>query len=455
MTSRSAHWTQNALPAEAVIAHLKSDRPQKGFVHGASATPAPLLDALTERTDWSSGGVELYHLHLLGAPGFLEPQYTGGVRSISFFAGANSRSAIDAGRAEFIPVFLSEIPRLFTSRQIPLDFALIQVSPPDSHGLCTLGTSIDIARAAVDTAPILLAEINRQMPRTHGNTAIPFSRLTAYMVSDRPLLETPLPAPSEVEQQIGAHIAELIEDGSTLQLGIGTLPNAVTAALGSKQDLGVFTEVFSDSLLDLLECGAITNRKKQIHTGRTTTSFISGTERVFRYVHDHPLIEFHSSSRTNDTNTIAQNPKVVAINSALQIDLSGQIVADSLGHRIYSGIGGQMDFIRGASLSPGGKPIIALPSTAARGTLSRIVCELSPGSGVVTTRGHAHWIVTEFGAVNLHGQTLRRRAEALISIAHPDFRAELKRQLQGVRHFVFSSSPTAPSKPTPTAGRPC
>ncbi|MDO9017050.1 MAG: acetyl-CoA hydrolase/transferase C-terminal domain-containing protein [Deltaproteobacteria bacterium] len=406
------------------------------FVHGAAATPTPLLAALAARDDLD--GVRLYHLHTTGPFPFAEPELARRFRSVSFFVGEGLRRAVEQGDADFIPVFLADIPGLFTSGTIPLDVALVQVSPPDAHGLCSLGTSIDAARAAVDSARFVIAEVNDRMPRTHGHTTVPLARFDAFIQTSRPLYERPAAAATEVEQRIGELIAALVEDGATLQLGIGAIPDAVLSRLGNKHDLGVHTEMFSDGLIPLIEGGVVTNRRKSVHPGRTVTSFVQGTRALYDFVHDNPLVEFHPCDRTNDTALIRKNDRVVAINSALEVDLTGQVCADSMGHRIYSGIGGQMDFIRGATLSRGGKAILALPATAARGTLSRIVPALKPGAGVVTTRGHVHWIVTEYGAVNLHGKTLRERAEALLSIAHPDFRAELARECRATRHFPLA-----------------
>lgn len=405
------------------------------FVHGGSATCSPMLDALARRK--SLHGVRLYHLHLAGSLAFADPSYKEGVSSCSLFVGQNLREAVREGRAEYIPVFLSDISGLFRSGRIKLDAALVQLSPVDRHGLCTLGVSVDVARAAVDTAELVIADINRQMPRTHGNTVVPLKKLAAWVESDRPLHEHTPEGQSEVTERIGEIIAGLIEDGSTLQMGIGAVPDAVLSRLGNKHDLGIHTEMFSDGVVDLVQGGVITNRTKGVHPGRSVTSFIIGTKRLFDFVDDNPLVEFHPADRTNDTALIRRNDRAIAINSALQVDLTGQVCADSLGHNIYSGIGGQMDFIRGAALSRGGKAIIALPSTAAGGRLSRLVPELNPGAGVVTTRGHVHWVVTEYGAVDLHGRSLRERGEALISIAHPDFRAELRRSLANVRHYTL------------------
>jgi len=406
------------------------------FLHGASATPTPLVNALAARTDLE--GVRLYHLHTAGAAPFAEPHQAGRFVSVSLFTGPALRTPIEEGRADFMPIFLSDVPALFTTGRVPLDVALLQLSPPDTHGYCSLGTSVDTAKAAADTARILIAEINEQMPRTLGNTVVPFARLAAFVHTNRPLVEHVPAVETEVEGRVGEIVADLVEDRSTLQVGIGAIPDAVLARLRDKRDLGIHTEMFSDRVVDLVEAGAVTNRYKHVGIGRIVTSFVTGTRRLFDFVHDNLRVEFHPCDRTNDTAVIRRNDKVVAINSALQVDLTGQVCADSIGHRIYSGIGGQMDFIRGAALSRDGKPIIALPSTAAQGTLSRIVAELSPGAGVVTTRGHVHWVVTEYGAANLHGMTLRERGEALISIAHPDFRGDLARALAAIRHFTLS-----------------
>ena len=407
------------------------------FIHGAAATPTPLIDALAARRDLA--GVSLYHLHTTGPAPFAEPGADARFLSVSLFAGAPLRDAIDQGRADFVPVFLSDIPGLFRSRAIDLDVALLQLSPPDRHGYCTLGTSVDAALAAAQAAKCVVAEINERVPRTHGNTLVRLDRLAAFIRTNRPLPVHASRPPTAVEDAIGEHAARLVPDGATLQMGIGAIPDAVLRRLTDKHDLGVHTEMFSDGVVDLVEAGVVTNRRKHLHPGRIVTSFVVGSPRVYDFVDDNAFVEFHPCDHTNDTARIRKNDNVVAINSALEIDLSGQVCADSIGFRIYSGIGGQMDFIRGSALSNGGRPIIALPSTAARGALSRIVMALKPGSGVVTTRGHVHWVVTEHGSVNLFGLGLRQRAEALISIAHPDFRAELRREFAAVRHVWLTS----------------
>ena len=418
-------WHARATDPSEVVRHIPSGA--RVFVHGASATPTPLLDAMVARADLHD--VRLCHLHLGGPAPFADAAHASRFRSTSFFTGPNVRAAIAAGRADYVPVFLSDIPALFTDGTWPLDVALVQLSPPDRHGFCTLGTSVDAARAAVDSAHLVLAEINTRMPRTHGNAQVPVSRLAAYTVTDRPLHAHASRPETPESGQIGALVADLVEDGATLQVGIGAIPDAVLARLGHKLELGVHTEMFSDGLVTLMAMGAVTNRQKAVHRGRIATSFVTGSDVVFDFVHDNPQVAFYPCDHTNDPGVIMRNPRVVAVNSAIEVDLTGQVCADSIGDRIYSGIGGQLDFIRGAARSAGGKPIIALPSTAADGTVSRIVPRLTPGAGVVTSRGHVHWVVTEYGAVNLHGRSLRERAEALIGIAHPEHRAELRRAL--------------------------
>jgi 4-hydroxybutyrate CoA-transferase len=428
----SLTWTDRAVSAEDAVSHVLSG--MKVFIHGAAATPTTLIDALAKR---DVEHVTTYHLHLDGRVAIANPEAAPRFRPTSLFIGANMRAAVNEGRADFTPVFLSDVPALFSSRRIPLDVAMLQLSPPDKHGYCTLGTSADAAVAASRSARILIAEINEQMPRSHGNTLVHIEQLTAFVHTNRPLPEHPPSEATEAEAAIGSHIAALVPDGATMQMGIGAIPEAVLARLFDKRDLGIHTEMFSDRVIDLVEAGVITNRRKRVHPGRITTTFVVGSRRLYDFVDDNPFVEFYAADHTNDTAVIRKNENVVAINSALEVDLSGQVVADSIGFRMYSGIGGQMDFMRGAALSPGGVPIIALPSTAANGTLSRIVASVKPGAGVVTTRGHVHWIVTEFGAADLWGKSLRERADALISIAHPDFRAELRRDIAEARHFVI------------------
>ncbi len=428
----TTNWQSRAVsPAEAV-ARVRSG--MTVFLHGAAATPTPLVEALAARTDLE--GVRIVHLHTNGPAPFADPARERAFRSVSLFTGGPLRQAVAEGRADFVPVFLSDIPQLFATGAIPLDAALLQLSPPDRHGLCTLGTSVDAARAAADTAGLVIAEVNDQFPRTHGHTAVPLARVAAFAHTDRPLHEHAPEPETETDARIGDLVAGLVPDRACLQMGIGGIPDAVLARLGTKRDLGVHTEMFSDRLVDLVATGAVTGKYKAVHPGRIVTSFVNGSRRLFDFVDDNPLVEFHPCDRTNDTALIRKNDNAVAINSAIQIDLTGQVCADSIGHRVYSGIGGQMDFVRGAALSRDGKAIIALPSTAKGGAVSRIVPELAPGAGVVTTRGHVHWVVTEFGAVDLHGRTLRERGERLVSVAHPDFRAELRQRLRDLRHYV-------------------
>ncbi len=394
------------------------------FIHGASATPTPLLEALAARTDLE--GVTVYSLHLSGA-GAEAIARAPHLRSVSLFTGPAMRQPIADGRADYVPVFLSDVPGLFRSGAIPLDAAIVQLSHPDGHGHYTLGVSVDAALAAVEVAPLVLAEVNTRMPRTCGNNVVPLSRVTAFVTTDRALIPHAPVEVGPIERAIGERVAALVDDGATLQVGVGAIPEATLALLGNKVGLGVHSEMFSDGLIPLIEGGVVTNQHKTVHRGRTVASFVTGSPALFDFVHDNHAVELHPCDRTNDTALIRENPRVTAINSALEIDLSGQVCADSIGHRIYSGIGGQMDFVRGAALSVGGKAIIALPSTAVGGTVSRIVRELRPGAGVVTTRGHVQWVVTEYGAVDLRGRTVRERAGLLASIAHPDFRGELLR----------------------------
>jgi 4-hydroxybutyrate CoA-transferase len=398
---------------------------QRVYVHEAAMAPQSLIQAMVQRAGDLSG-VEVTHIHTEVEAPYVRGELAGHLRHNALFTGGNVREAVNDGRADFTPVFLSEIPALIRDGTLAVDVALIQVSPPDAHGYCRLGMGVAVARAAVDHARHVVAEINPRVPRTLGNSAVHVRRIDAAVEVDRPLPEKQ-PAPfGPTEASIGEHVARLVPNGATLQLGIGAIPNAVLAALSSHRDLGVHTEMFSDGLLDLCEQGVITNRRKTRFEGRVVTSFASGTARLQRFVDDNPFVEFHPASVVNDITEIRKQHAMTAVNSALEIDLTGQVCADSVGERIYSGIGGQMDFVQGSLRSPGGKAIIALPSTAKGSTVSRIVPRLQPGAGVVTTRGHVQWVVTEHGAVNLRGRSLRQRAEMLISIAHPDFRSELR-----------------------------
>lgn len=396
------------------------------FIHGGAATPITLVKALQERYK-ELKNVELVSITTLGDVDFNNEVYRKSFFFNSLFVSAATRSIVNSNHGDYVPVFLSEIPQLFRKSILPIDVALIHVSPPDSHGYCSLGTSVDVARSAVDVARIVIAQVNPLMPRTHGDGFIHLSKIK-YLVHS----ETELPEINYCNkvnpaiEQIGKNVASLVEDGATLQMGIGSIPDQVLKNLTNHIDLGIHTEMLSDGVIPLLQNGTINNRVKKINIGRSVTGFIAGTRELYDFVNDNPSIRVMDISYVNDTHVIRQNPKVTAINSAIEIDLTGQICADSMGTYQYSGIGGQMDFIRGASLSEGGKPIIALPSVTSKGT-SRIVPFLKDGAGVVTTRGHVHWVVTEYGIVDLFGKNLKQRARALISIAHPSHREELEK----------------------------
>lgn len=416
------HMTQSKAvsPGEALQSVKTGDRI---YVHGMAAAPQKLIEALVARAP-DLFDVEIVQLHTEGPAPYADPEMEGHFRVTALFVGANTRKAVAEGRANYVPVFLSEVPALFRNGIMPLDVALIQVSPPDKHGFCSLGVSVEATRAAVQCAKTVIAQVNRHMPRSHGDGLIHVDALTAFVEHDQPLPEVPVRAPSAVEAAIGRHCAELVEDGATLQMGIGGIPNAVMSALTNHKDLGVHTEMFSDGLIDLVEKGAVTGKFKRVHPGKVVATFVVGSQRVFDFLDDNPLVAMLDAAYVNDTAVIRRNPRVTAINSAIEVDLTGQVCADSIGTRLYSGVGGQMDFIRGAMYSEGGKPIIALPSTTSNGE-SRIVSLLKPGAGVVTTRAHVHYVVTEHGVADLYGKNLRQRAEALISIAHPQHREEL------------------------------
>ena len=402
------------------------------FIHGSACTPLFLLKKLAEQAP-RLRDVELVSISLYGDVVVDKPEYAEHFHINSLFVSGSVRQAVNEGRGDYVPVFLSEIPELFKRKILPLDVALVSVSPPDRHGFCSLGTSVDIARSAVNSARFVIAQVNPQVPRTHGDGMIHVSSFHALVFENTPLPEVRFGDEiNAAELKIGQIIAGLTEDRSTLQMGIGSIPDAVLRSLGNHKDLGVHTEMFSDGLIDLLKKGIVTNRYKKIHPGKTVTAFALGTRRLYDFVDDNPAVAFLDVDYVNDTSVIRRNKRVIAINSAIEVDITGQICADSIGTYHYSGVGGQMDFMRGAALSEGGKPILALSSRTKKG-LPRIVPLLKPGAGVVTTRGHVHWIVTEFGAAFLHGKTLRERAEALIAIAHPDARAELRRDAARIR----------------------
>jgi acyl-CoA hydrolase len=396
------------------------------FIQSVAAAPQTLIKAMTDRAS-DLRDVELYHLHTEGAAPYVAPEYKQSFHTNSLFIGANVRKAIAEGEADYIPTFLSEVPLLFRREILPIDVALIHVSPPDRHGFCSLGTSVDVSLAGVQMAETVIAQVNPKMPRTHGDGIIPVEHITYAVEVDDDLPELPLIELTQEELAIGRYCAELIEDGATLQMGIGAIPNAVLVALKDHKNLGIHTEMFSDGLIPLLESGAVNNSKKKVHPNKVVSTFVMGTRKLYDFIDDNPEIVMLDVAYVNDPTVIRRNPKVTAINSAIEVDLTGQVCADSIGTRLYSGVGGQMDFIRGASVSEGGKPIIALPSATAKGE-SKIVSFLKPGAGVVTTRAHVHYVVTEYGAAYLYGKTMRQRAKELIRIAHPDHREQLERE---------------------------
>jgi len=395
------------------------------YIHGMAAAPQVLINAMTARADHLRD-VEIYHLHTDAPAPYAAPGMEQSFFVNNLFIGGNLRQAVWDGRADYIPVFLSEVPIMFRKGIIPLDVAMVQVSPPDNHGYCSLGVSVDATLAAVQSAKIVIAEVNPNMPRTHGDGQIHTSRFAAMVQVDYKLPVHDATAPTDIESQIGSHVASLIEDGATLQMGIGSIPNAVLAALTHHKGLGIHTEMFSDGVVDLVEAGVITNENKKFHRGRTIAGFVMGSQRLYDFVNDNPGVSLLDIAYVNDTSVIRKLPKMTAINSAVEIDLTGQVCADSIGTKMYSGVGGQMDFVRGASLSKGGKPIFALPARTVKG-VSRITPILNPGAGVVTTRAHVHYVVTEYGIANLYGKNLRQRAAALTAIAHPDDREALER----------------------------
>ncbi len=414
----------NYTSAEEAVKMVKSG--DRVFLHGSAATPTILITALQNRYE-ELRNVELVSITTLGDSNFNDEKYNSSFFFNSLFVSANSRAAVNSAHGDYVPVFLSEIPLLFNDDFLPIDVAILQVSEPDKHGYCTLGTSVDVAKAALDNAKKVIAQVNPNMPRTHGDGFIHTSKLDAMIwhASDLPEVDYSSKA-NDAIVAISKNVTSLIEDGSTLQLGIGSIPDQVLKNLSNHKNLGLHTEMLSDGVIPLIESGVINNLNKKLNKGKSVTSFMVGTKKLYDFVDDNPSIRVMNINYVNDTSIIRQNPKVIAINSAIELDLTGQVCADSIGTFQYSGIGGQMDFIRGASLSPGGKPIIALPSVTNKG-ISRITPFLKQGAGVVTTRGHVHWVVTEYGKVNLFGKSLKQRGKALIEIAHPDHREILEK----------------------------
>lgn len=395
------------------------------FLHSAAATPRELVKAMTARSH-ELQKVRLVSIHTEWEAAYAEPEHVHAFYVDTFFVGKNIRKAVNEGRANYIPMFLSEIPRYFRSNELPIDVAMISVSPPDKNGYCTLGVSCDVTRAAIDMAKIIIAEVNPRMPRVLGDGVIHISRIDAAVEVDYPIYAQQINPPSQTELAIGRHVASLIEDRATLQMGIGGIPNAVLQCLTTHKDLGIHTEMFSDGVIDLVKKGVITGKYKAVHPGLLISSFAIGSQRLYDFMDTNLIMRLMDVEYVNNPSTIRKNPRVTAINSAIEIDIFGQVCADSIGFRQYSGVGGQMDFMRGAALSEKGKPIIAIPSVTSKG-MSRIVSRLQPGASVVTTRAHVHYVVTEYGIADLLGKNLRQRTQALINIAHPDHREQLQK----------------------------
>lgn len=432
ISRKPAGWMSNykskLMTAEEAVKLIKSD--SKMFIHPGCAVPVHLVEALVKRKD-ELRNVEIYHILTVGPAPYVAPEYEGIFHHTALFIGANVREAVNAGRADYVPIFLFEVPSLFTSGQIPLDYCLVHLSPPDEHGFCSYGVDVGTVKGPAETAKVIIAQINKNMPRSLGNSFIHVNKLTAIVEYDEPIKELPQVKEGTTEEEkkvfmkIGEYIADLIEDGSTMQMGIGAIPDSVLNFLKHKKNLGIHSEMFSDGLIELIDSGVVNNEKKTIHNGKIIAGFVLGTKKSYDYIDNNPIFEFHPQEYVNNPFVIAQNEKMVAINSAIEVDITGQVCSDSIGTRFFSGIGGQVDFIRGASMSKGGKPIIALPATTKNNTISRIVTTLKPGAGVVTSRGDVHYVVTEFGVANLFGKSIRQRVKELINIAHPNFRDEL------------------------------
>jgi acetyl-CoA hydrolase len=430
--SWTEQYSERVVSAEEAVKAIKSG--DRIFLTGNCSVPKTILGALVDRAQ-ELENVEIDQALTVGSADYVSPEMEGHLRVNTMFISHNTREAVQNGRADFTPVLLSEFPLLFKENHLPLDAAFVHLSPPDEHGFCSFGVEVGLSKSPAESAEIIIAEVNEQMPRTLGDSFIHINQLDYIVPVDYQLPELPMGGgePSEKVDQIAQYIASLIPDGATMQLGIGAIPDAVLNHLMDKKELGIHTELFSDGVIDLVEAGVLTNTQKSLHPGKIIAGFILGTERLYKWVHNNPLIEFHRTEYVNDPFVIAQNDRMVAINSAIEVDLTGQICADSIGTRLYSGVGGQLDFIYGASRSEGGVPIIALPSTAKDN--SRIVTTLKKGAGVVTTRNHVHYIVTEYGIAELYGKTIRERAKALINVAHPQFRDQLRQEAKEL-HYI-------------------
>jgi len=433
-TSWLERYADKVVSAERAIQTIPPGR--RILLGSGAAEPVALVNALIAHGTHLADN-EIVHLLTLGPAPYVRPEFSARFRHVAFFIGQNVRAAVQDGRADFMPVFLSDIPRLIGARRVPIDVVLLQVSAPDAHGHVSLGVSVDIVRAAVNAASVVIAQVNPRMPRTHGDSFIPVRDITWLVPVEEPLLEAPRVEADPVSRAIGEYVAGLVPGGATIQTGIGKIPEAVLSALRDHHDLGVHTEMFSDSMIDLVESGAVTGKRKTLLPGKIVTSFVMGSRRLYDWVHENAAVEFRGSDFTNDPLIIARNERMIAINSALAVDLTGQVAADAIQGKFFSGIGGQVDFIRGAARSPGGKPIIAMPATACAGQVSRIEAAFDAGAGVVTSRGDVHYVVTEYGVADLWGKSVRERALALIDIAHPDHRAELV-ALAKARKYVFA-----------------
>lgn len=418
-------YSDHVCDADQAVARLKPG--QRVFIGTGCAEPLDLVEALTRRAP-ELPDTEVVHLLTMGKAPYAHRELTKIFRVNSFFISENVREIIQQGLGDYTPIFLSDIPRLFSSGQLPLDAALIQVTPPDEHGMCSLGISVDIVKSAAENASLVIAEVNPAMPRTHGDSSLHVYDIDLLVPVERPVLEVSYAEQTDVTRQIAEYVAALVEDGSTLELGIGSIPHSLLDFLHEKKDLGLHTEMITDGIIDLVESGVINGTRKTLDREKVVASFCMGTKRLYDYIDDNPAFSFQPTENVNDPFVISQQHKMVAINTALEVDLTGQVCADSLGTHFFSGVGGQVDFNRGAARAPRGKPIIALPSTAKDGEVSRVVARLSPGAGVVTTRADVHYVVTEYGAAYLHGKSVSERALALISVAHPDFRAQLLRE---------------------------
>ena len=431
-------YSKKLTTADEAVKRIKSG--DNVVIQPGCAVPLELVRAMVRRKD-ELENVTIYHILIVGDLPYVNPGMEKHFKHKAFFTGANVRKAVHEGRAEFIPIFLSEVPLLFKRNIIPVDIALLNVSPPDEHGFCSLGVDVGTIKTAADKAKIVIAQINSEMPRSLGDSFIHINKIHHIVEHTEAISELPQVDPNTSEEMlkiydtIGKYTAELIEDGSTLQMGIGAIPDSVMKYLRDRKNLGIHTEMFSDGIVSLVEEGIINGEEKTIHPGKIIVGFVLGTKKVFKFIDNNPVIEFHPQEYVNDPFIIAQNKKMVAINSAIEIDITGQVCADSIGTRIFSGIGGQVDFIRGAAHSEGGKPIIALPSITKDGDVSRIVPQLNPGAGVVTSRGDVHYVITEYGVAQLFGKTLKERARELIRIAHPKFRDELTKYAKETRHI--------------------